>query len=129
MKSKGNQLNLDELYQLCFKILENLINNYEKEFLVRLTNEIAKIYGFLAVVYPNFKPEDLFKGSCSESLSIRRSCHSLIYIYYLQNPAQKFVLLEKLLATAPTEIKPVSNTYYDLFAILLDKLIEEEGKN
>ena len=93
MVAKGNHLNFDELYKLCFKIFDNVISNFDKEFLVRITNEIAKIYGYLAVVYPNFKPSDLFKGSNSESLNIRRSCHSLIYIYYLQNPEQKFSII------------------------------------
>ena len=96
---------------------------------MRLTNEMSRIYGYLAVVYPDFKPEKLFKGSNSESLNIRRSCHCLIYIYYLQNPAQKFTLLEQLIKQAPAKLEAISNTYYDLVAIILDKVIESDGKN
>ena len=88
-----------------------------------------KIYGYLAVVYPNFNPEDLFKGCNSESLNLRRSCHSLIYIYYLQNPNQKFTLLQKVIEKAPADIKPVSNTYFDLVNILLNKILESESNN
>jgi tRNA1(Val) A37 N6-methylase TrmN6 len=98
--------------------------NYDKEFLLRITNEIVKIYGYLAVVYPDFRAEDLFKGCNSDSLNIRRSCHSLIYIYFLQNPNKKFALLEQLIYSSPVDMKPVSNTFFDLVSILIEKTIE-----
>ena len=53
---KGNTINLDDLYRLCFKIFNNLINFYEKEFLVRITFEIAKLYGYIATFYSGFNP-------------------------------------------------------------------------
>ena len=49
--SKKSYVNFEELYKLAYKIFDNLIVNYDKEFLVRITNEIVKLYGFLALSY------------------------------------------------------------------------------
>jgi hypothetical protein len=81
------------------------------------------------VACPHFKPEDLFKGSNTESLNLRRSCHALIFIYLLQHPDQDFNLLEKLIHNAPQEIKSCSNTYFDLLALILEKTIELEPES
>lgn len=117
------------MYVLSFKILDNLVTNYEKEFLVRLTNEITKLYGFLAVSSSSFQPEHLFKGSNTDSLNLRRTCHALVFIHLLQHPDQDFALLEKLIQNAPQEIKCASNTYFDLLALILEKTIDLEGES
>lgn len=93
LAARNSNFNFEELYKLSYKILCNLIANYDKEFLVRMTNEIAKLYGYLVVVNPNFRPEELFAGCNSDSLNIRRSSHGLIYIYFLQHKDEAFSLV------------------------------------
>lgn len=119
IRTKTLHLNFPEMYALTHKILDNLVTHYDKEFLVKMTNEVTKLYGYLAVANPAFQPEQLFKGCNTDSLNLRRTCHALIYIYLLQHPDQDFLLLEKLIQNAPQEIKSASNTYFDLVSLVL----------
>jgi hypothetical protein len=60
-----------------------MTKNFSSEYLVRISHEIIRLYGYLSFAYPSFSPEHIFNCANSGSLNIRRSSHALIYVHLL----------------------------------------------
>lgn len=121
---KGRVLNIEQLYQLALRILQNLTKNFTNEYLVRVSHEIIRLYASLSFAYSGFSPEHIINCANSGSLNIRRSSHALVYLYLLEHPNEAFDLLQKIVEGIPSDIKFASNTYFELMRCILEKSVE-----
>jgi hypothetical protein len=124
LASPANAINIEQLYNLALKILQNLTKNFATEYLVRISHEIIRLYGYLSFSYINFDPEHVFNCANSGSLNLRRSSHALVYLHLLEHPEQAFNLVDKLVRGIPSDVKYGSNTYFELLKSVLEKVIE-----
>jgi hypothetical protein len=89
----SSPLNVDQLYSLALRILQNLTKNFNSEYLVRISHEIIRLYASLSINNSAFQPEHILNCANSGSLNIRRSSHALVYFYLLEHPSEAFSLL------------------------------------
>lgn len=56
LSSPNYTIDIEQLYNLALKILQNLTKNFGTEYLVRISHEIIRLYGYLSFSCSGFKP-------------------------------------------------------------------------
>ena len=114
----------EQLYQLSLKILQNITKNFATEYLVKVSHEVIRLFGYVSFAAAGFDPEHVLNCANSGSLNIRRSSHALIYMHLAEQPQLAHHYLAKLTSNIPAEVKYSSNTYFELLRSVLEKALD-----